>query len=151
MAKDEKNDIQVKEDKPEEAPKEEQETETKEAEEEITDEEAEKAGLPFPMAPVVRIMKANMDDEKMIKKDVKVAMNKWLGGLCGNVAKEMNKIPYVMMHLHEFEEATRKFRELENFDKEKQRILAHLNAIKMDISKLERDLGKEEEDVMTFK
>lgn len=136
----------------------EEETKEKEAleekelvEEEITEEEAEKQGLPFPMASVVRLMKANMDSEKMIKKDVKIAMNKWLGNLCANASKEMNKIPYVMMHLHEFEQATEKFRELERFDREKERILAHLNAIKKDIERLERDLGKVEDDVMTFK
>ena len=120
-------------------------------EEDISDEDAEKQGLPFPMAPIVRIMKANMDKEKMIKKDVKIAMNKWLGRLCAETAKEMNKIPYVMMHLHEFEGATEKFRELERFDEEKQRILAHLDAIKKDIERLERDLGKVEDDVLKFK
>lgn len=120
-------------------------------EEEISEEEAQKQGLPFPMASVVRIMKANMDSEKMIKKDVKIAMNKWLGNLCANASREMNKIPYVMMHLHEFEHATEKFRELDKFEKEKERILAHFAAIKKDIERLERDLGKVEEDVMAFK
>ncbi len=119
-------------------------------EEDISDEEAEKQGLPFPMAPIVRIMKSNMDKEKMIKKDVKIAMNMWLGGLCAQVAKEMNRIPYVMMHLHEFDKATERFRELEKFEKEKQRILAHMDAIKKDVERLERDLGKVEKDVLTF-
>lgn len=146
-----------KEEKVTEPAKEEKPAETKEKpqqpagdEEEISDEEAEKQGLPFPMAPIVRIMKANMDKEKMIKKDVKIAMNKWLGRLCAETAKEMNKIPYVMMHLHEFENATEKFRELDRFDKEKQRILAHLAAMKKDIERLERDLGKVEDDVLKF-
>jgi len=120
-------------------------------EEEISEEEAAKQGLPFPMAPIVRIMKSQMDKEKMIKKDVKIAMNKWLGNLCADASKEMNKIPYVMMHLHEFEKATEKYRDLQNFEKEKQRILAHMEAIKRDIERLERDLGKVQEDMMTFK
>jgi len=120
-------------------------------EEEITEEEAVKQGLPFPMAPIVRIMKSHMDKEKMIKKDVKIAMNKWLGNMCADASKEMNKIPYVMMHLHEFDKATEKYRELQNFEKEKQRILAHMDSIKKDIERLERDLGKVQEDIMTFK
>lgn len=115
-------------------------------EEELTEEE--KAKLPFPEAAVVRLMKAHMDKEKMIKKDVKIAMNKWLGGICKNVAKEMNKFPYVMMHLNEFKEAIRTYEDLANFDKEKKRILAHMDAIKKDIERLERDLGKVEEDIM---
>jgi glutaredoxin 2 len=117
-------------------------------EEEISEEEAEKVGLPFPMAPIVRLMKKNMDSEKMIKKDVKIAMNKWLGHIVETVAKEMNKFPYVMMHIHEFEKATEKFRKMQEYEKEKERILAHLNAIKKDIERLERDLGKVEDDIM---
>jgi len=111
----------------------------------------EEARLPFPSAAVVRIMKANMDGEKMIRKEVKVAMNKWLGGVCAQVSKEMNKFPYVMMHLNEFKEAKRVFDDLESMDKEKRRILAHLNAIKKDVERLERDLGKEEDDIIIIK
>ena len=92
-------------------------------------------------------MKSQMDGEKMIKKEVKIAMNKWLGNLCVNVSKEMNKFPYVMMHLHEFQQATETYSNLENFQNEKDRILSHLDAMKKDIEKLERDLGKKEEDV----
>ncbi len=106
----------------------------------------EEAKLPFPTAAVVRIMKANMDKEKMVRKEVKVEMNRWLGKLCAKVAREMNKFPYVMMGLNEFKEGRRIFEDLENYDREKKRILSHFEAIKKDIEKLERDLGKEEED-----
>jgi hypothetical protein len=119
-----------------------------EKEEDVSEEEEAKLKLPFPTAAVVRIMKANMDGEKMIKRDVKVEMNKWLGGMCAQVSKEMNKFPYVMMHLNEFKEAKRVYEDLENFQKEKDRILAHMDAIKKDIEKLERDLGKEEGEVI---
>ncbi len=117
-----------------------------ETEEEVSEEEAEK--LPFPTAAVVRLMKKNLDSEKMIKKEVKVGMNKWLGSLCEKVSKEMNKFPYVTMHLNEFKEAKRVYEDLENFAKEKDRILAHLDAIKKDIERLERDMGKVEEDIV---
>ena len=121
-----------------------QETPAAEEEEDENLDEVEK--LPFPTAAVVRLMKAYMDPDKMIKKDVKVAMNKWLGSMCARVAREMNKFPYVMMHRHEFEHAKRQFEDLENFEHEKQRILAHLEAMKQDIKRLERDLGKKEEE-----
>ena len=114
-------------------------------EEEVGEEEEQKLKLPFPTAAVVRIMKANMDGEKMIKKEVKIAMNKWLGEICGSVARNMNKFPYVMMHMHEFESASRFYKNLKEFDREKERILAHLDAIRKDIERLERDLGKPEE------
>jgi len=106
----------------------------------------EEAKLPFPTAAVVRIMKANMDREKMVRKEVKVEMNKWLGKLCAKVAREMNSFPYVMMGLNEFKEGKRVFEDLENYEKDKRRILAHFEAIKHDIEKLERDLGKKEDD-----
>jgi len=37
---------------------------------------------------------------------------------------------------------------LEEFEKEKERILAHLDAMKKDIERLERDLGKTEQEVL---
>jgi hypothetical protein len=113
---------------------------------ELSEEEEQKLKLPFPTAAVVRIMKANMDSEKMIKKDVKISMNKWLGEICSRVSREMNKFPYVMMHINEFNEGKRVFDDLESFVKEKERILAHFEAIKHDIRRLERDLGKKEEE-----
>ena len=94
-----------------------QEGRPSEEEDEVSEEEEAKMKLPFPTAAVVRIMKANMDSEKMLKKDVKVEMNKWLGGMCAQVSKEMNKFPYVMMHLNELKEAKRVYEDLENFQK----------------------------------
>ncbi|MBU0953108.1 MAG: NFYB/HAP3 family transcription factor subunit [Nanoarchaeota archaeon] len=109
-------------------------------EEEISEEEDEK--MPFPTAAVVRLMKKNLDSDKMIKKEVKIAMNKWLAKLAESVSHEMNKVPYTMLHLHEFKSAIAMYENLEEFKKEKDRILAHLDAIKADIAKLERDLGR---------
>lgn len=125
-----------------------EESESTEEAEEVSEEEEAKLKLPFPTAAVMRIMKSNMDSEKMIRKEVKVNMNKWLGQMCSEVSKQMNKFPYVMMHLNEFNEAKRVYEDLENFQKEKDRILAHFEAIKCDIEKLERDLGKEEGEVI---
>ena len=127
--------------------KKETQEEQKAPEEEIDEEDEIKEKLAFPNAAIVRIMKKNMDKEKMIKRDVKIAMNKWLEKLCISVAREMNKFPYVMMNINEFKEATRVYEDLENFDKEKQRILAHFDAMKRDIERLERDLGKVEQEI----
>ena len=59
----------------------------------------------------------------------------------------MNEFPYVMMTSSEFRRGKKVYDTLEEFDKEKERILSHLDAIKKDIERLERDLGKVEEDV----
>ena len=132
-----------KPEKPVEEEKAEEKQEESTEDEEIDD---EKEKLPFPTAAVVRIMRSKLDREKMIKKEVKIAMNKWLAGMCEKVSREMNRFPYVTMNLNEFNEGKRVYEMLENFGKEKERILAHLDAIKKDIERLERDLGKEEED-----
>jgi len=126
----------------------EQAEEEKQAEsyqEEVTEEGVR---LAFPEAAVVRVMRRHLDKEKMIKKETKVMMNKWLEDMCAAVSKTMNSFPYVMMTKSEFKEGTRVYDHLKEFDKEKQRILAHLDAMKKDIEKLERDLGKAEEEVM---
>ena len=114
-------------------------------EDEVSAEEEAKEKLPFPTACIVRLMRAHLDRDKIIKKDVKIGMNKWLGGLVARVSKDLNKLPYTTIHLHEFRDTIQLYIELENFDKEKERILAHLEAIKQDIKRLERDLGKVEE------
>ena len=98
--------------------------------------------LPYPTAAIMRILKANMDSDKMVKKEVKIALNKWLGAMTADVAKQMNKFPYVMLHMHELEKAIEPFENLEKFQQEKDRILAHLEAIRKDVERLEKDLGK---------
>ncbi|MCX6814483.1 MAG: NFYB/HAP3 family transcription factor subunit [Candidatus Aenigmarchaeota archaeon] len=102
----------------------------------------EESRYAFPEAAVVRVMKKHLDKEKMVKKEVKIAMNQWLERACSNIAKEMNKVPYVMVTLNEFRQGVKVYDSLEEFDMEKQRILAHMEAFKKDIERLERDLGK---------
>ena len=133
------------ESQPVEQPAQDQQPKIEPVEEEVSEEEEAKEKLPFPTATIVRLMRAHLDKDKIIKKDVKIGMNKWLGSLVSRVSKDLNKIPYTTLHLHEFREAIKVYLELQEFYKEKERILAHLDAIKKDIQKLERDLGKEEE------
>ena len=75
-------------------------------------------------------------------------MNKWLEKMCVIVSKHMNNFPYVMMNINEFKEGIRIFETLSEFEMEKNRILAHMDAIKQDIQKLEMDLGKVEEEII---
>ena len=118
------------------------EGESVEAEAEEASSPEEESKYAFPEAAVVRVMKKHLDKEKMVKKEVKIAMNQWLEKACSNIAKEMNKVPYVMVTLNEFKQGVKVYDSLEEFDMEKQRILAHMEAIKKDIERLERDLGK---------
>ena len=98
--------------------------------------------LPLPMAPIVRIMKKNLDKDKLIKKEVKQGMNKWMAEMCEKVAKKMNTKPYASVDLSAFKEAIDIYNSIEELEKEKQRILANLEKIKQDCDSLMRDLDR---------
>ena len=98
--------------------------------------------LPFPMAPIVRLMKKNLDKDKLIKKTVKEGMNKWLADMCERVTKKMNATPYASVDLQAFKDAIGIYDDLESMEKEKQRILISLEKIKQDCDALIRDLDK---------
>ena len=121
---------------------------TQETENQQANETETKEKLAFPEAAVVRVMRNHLDKEKMIKKEVKIAMNKWLEKICAEATKRMNRIPYTVVSMNEFKEGIKVYETLEEFEKEKKRILAHLEAMKQDIYRLERDLGKTEQEVL---
>jgi len=54
----------------------------------------EDEGLPFAKAEVVRLMKKNLDKDKMIRERVKVEMNKFLGEVLERVCEQLNDYPY---------------------------------------------------------
>jgi histone H3/H4 len=109
-----------------------------EVEEEVS--ESEEQSLPFPNATVVRGMKKHIDSNKMIKKDVKVAMNKFLGEIVEDVSKRMNDFPYAMLDHRMFEDASRPYRMVKEMDLEKKRLDTHLDAIVQDCMSIKRDL-----------
>lgn len=98
--------------------------------------------LPFPMAPIVRLMRKNLDKDKLIKKRVKEGMNKWLAEMCEKVTKKMNQKPYASVDFNTFKDAIKVYNDVEEMEKEKQRILASLEKIKQDCDSLIRDLDR---------
>lgn len=127
-----------------------------ETSEEYIDEEEEK--LPFAKAEVVRLMKENLDDDKMIRERVKVEMNKFLGDILKNVCKQLNEYPYTTIEYEMLKESTYPYTNIERINQEKERILLHLEAIKADCDALSMDVKKtlklkdtaEEEDFTLF-
>ena len=111
-----------------------------ETSEEFVDEEEEK--LPFAKAEVVRLMKENLDDDKMIRERVKVEMNKFLGEVLKNVCKQLNDYPYTTIEYEMLKESTYPYTNIERINQEKERILLHLNAIKADCDALAMDVQK---------
>ena len=109
-------------------------------EEEIQDEEEEY--LPFAKAEVVRLMKQNLDDDKMIRERVKVEMNKFLGDILKQVCEQLNEYPYTTIEYEMLKESTYPYTNIKRINQEKERILLHLNAIKADCDALAMDVQK---------
>ena len=108
--------------------------------EEFVDEEEEK--LPFAKDEVVKMMKENLDDDKMIRERVKVEMNKFLGDVLKNVCKQLNDYPYTTIEYEMLKESTYPYTNIERINQEKERILLHLEAIKADCNALAMDVQK---------
>lgn len=107
--------------------------------EEAVDEEDE---LPFAKAEVVRLMKQNLDSDKMIRERVKVEMNKFLGDVLKNVCEQLNDYPYTTIEYEMLKESTYPYTNIKRINQEKERILLHLEAIKADCNALAMDVQK---------
>ncbi|MCF0226088.1 MAG: hypothetical protein HUK28_01965 [Methanobrevibacter sp.] len=121
---------------------EEQENIIEETEEIFDDEDENGEKLPFAKAEVVRLMKENLDDDKMIRERVKVEMNKFLGDVLKNVCKQLNEYPYTTVEYEMLKESTYPYTNIERINQEKERILLHLEAIKADCNALAMDVKK---------
>ncbi len=98
--------------------------------------------LLLPVAPLVRLMKKNLDKDKLIKRDVKIGMNNWLANLCEKVARKMNEKPYTTVDIAAFKEAIQSYNDIEEMEREKERIKISLEKIKQDCDSLMRDLDR---------
>ncbi|WP_407453267.1 hypothetical protein [Methanobrevibacter sp.] len=111
-----------------------------ETSEELLAEDEEK--LPFAKAEVVRLMKENLDDDKMIRERVKVEMNNFLYSVLKNVCEQLNDYPYTTIEYEMFKECTYPYTNITRINQEKERILLHLEAIKADCNALAMDVQK---------
>ena len=118
------------------------EEEIKDAEIEETEAEKEEEELPFAKAEVVRLMKQNLDSDKMIRERVKVEMNKFLGDILKQVCEQLNDYPYTTIEYEMLKESTYPYTNIKRINQEKERILLHLNAIKADCDALAMDVQK---------
>lgn len=125
--------------------------------EETSEELMEEEKLPFAKAEVVRLMKENLDDDKMIRERVKVEMNNFLYSVLKNVCEQLNDYPYTTIEYEMFKECTYPYTNITRINQEKERILLHLEAIKADCDALSMDVQKTlklkdvvEDDTFTF-
>ena len=125
--------------------------------EETSEELMEEEKLPFAKAEVVRLMKENLDDDKMIRERVKVEMNNFLYSVLKNVCEQLNDYPYTTIEYEMFKECTYPYTNITRINQEKERILLQLEAIKADCNALAMDVQKTlklkdvvEDDTFTF-
>ena len=116
-----------------------------ETSEEFTEDEEK---LPFAKAEVVRLMKENLDDDKMIRERVKVEMNKFLGEVLKNVCKQLNEYPYTTIEYEMLKESTYPYTNIERINQEKERILLHLE-LAMDVQRTLKLKDVAEEDTFS--
>lgn len=118
--------------------------------EEGSEDDLDDESLPFAKAEVVRLMKQNLDSDKMIRERVKVEMNKFLGDVLKHVCKQLNEYPYTTIEYEMLKESIYPYTNIERINQEKERILLHLEAIKADCNALAMDVKRtlKEKDVV---
>lgn len=104
--------------------------------------EEEDEKLPFAKAEVVRLMKENLDDDKMIRERVKVEMNKFLGDVLVKVCKQLNEYSYSTITYDMLKECLYPYESIDRINQERERIITHLEAIKRDCDILITDTEK---------
>ncbi|MBD3387896.1 MAG: hypothetical protein GF416_02500 [Candidatus Altiarchaeales archaeon] len=110
------------------------------SEEEFSEED--ESGYAFPMAPIVRLMKQEMDNDKMIRRRVKEGMNVWLEALCRKISKKMNESEYTMVEIDDFKTAIEAYEMIDDVEQERERIVATLEKIKQDCDSLIMDVNR---------
>jgi histone H3/H4 len=119
----------------------------KEKQAEGEDDEDENLDLPFPNAPVVRLIKEHTGS-MMIRSKVKEEMNLLLGRICEDIAKRMAKMPYAYLGYSEFKEAAKPYLQIGLDIQEKKRLVAGLKKIKEEAAamalEIEADMSEED-------
>lgn len=132
--------VKKKEDIAPEAPAEAPEEMAEASEEEFTEEDESRYA--FPMAPIVRLMKQEMDSDKMIRRRVKEGMNQWLETLCRKISQKMNESEYTMVEIDDFKTAIEPYEMIDDVEKERERIVATMEKIKQDCDSLIMDVNR---------
>ena len=102
----------------------------------------QKEKLPFAKNEVVKLMKRNLDPDKMIRQQVKVGMNRFLYSILVDVCRNLNDYPYTTIEHEMLKECIYPYANIKNINQERGRILKHLDAIKADCDALAMDVER---------
>ncbi|MFH1587859.1 MAG: hypothetical protein ABIA76_00795 [Candidatus Diapherotrites archaeon] len=86
--------------------------------------------LPFPKATVVNMLRSHLTKGKQIKGTVKNQMNLWLGKMVERISKKMDSHPYSYVDSSMLREAIEPYENIQDIEKEKERIIKQLESIK---------------------
>jgi len=89
--------------------------------------EEESGKFAFAMAPVVRVIKEELDNDKIVRRRVKEEMNLWLEKLCRKIARKMNKSEYTVVELDDFKTAIEPYELIEDVEGERHRLQQFLH------------------------
>jgi hypothetical protein len=92
--------------------------------------EIDESKLPFPRATIVNMLRKHLSKGKQIKGQVKDEMNIWLGKMVERVAAKMDSHPYTYVDGSMLREAVESYENIQDIEKEKERIIKQLEAIK---------------------
>lgn len=98
--------------------------------EEIEEREMDESKLPFPRATIVNMLRKNLSSGKQIKGQVKDEMNVWLAKMVERIAKKMDSHPYSYVDASMLREAIEPYENIQDIEKEKERIVKQLESIK---------------------
>ena len=90
----------------------------------------DEAKLPFPRATVVNMMRKHLTQGKQIKGQVKDEMNIWLGKMVERISHKLDSNPYSYVDGAMLREAIEPYENLQDIEKEKERIIKQLESIK---------------------
>ncbi len=115
-----------------------------EGSEDVEGSEEEAAGreFAFAMAPIVRLMREELDNDKLIRSRVKREMNLWLEKICRKVTRKINESEYTVVELDDFKTAIEPYEMIDDVEQERCRIVATLEKIKQDCDSLIRDVNR---------
>ena len=98
--------------------------------------------LPFPRATIVNMLRQHLTKGKQIKGQVKTEMNIWLGKMVQRMAEKMNSHPYTYVDGAMFREAIEPYENIQDIEKEKERLIKQLEAIKAACDVLVNEVDK---------
>jgi len=98
--------------------------------------------LAFANAEIVRLMRKYLPQDRMIKRRVKVGMNKFLADVCKEVTVKLAKEPFAYIEYDMFKRAIQQYTDLKKLEVEKQRLIKSLDKIKADCDVMIADIER---------